>query len=64
MQKNWFFLKVIICICLFFGYCFMKKEDRVIGPYDSGAIQQMIQNDLNPNEFNRIPVFHLLKDML
>ena len=64
MHKSLFFLKVIICICLFFGFCFMKKEDRTIQAYDSDSIEEMILNDFNPDRLYEIPVFHIIKDML
>jgi len=64
MKKNYFYFKVIICICLYFGFCFMKKEDRVIGAYDSHDIRQMILDEFKPDDLYEIPVFHIFKDML
>ena len=64
MQKNYFILKVFISFLLFCGFCFMKREDRVIGEYDSSDIQKMIMEDMKPDEIYDIQVFHHLKDML
>ncbi len=40
-----FSARVVICVFLFLGYCFLAKEDRVIGEYDSAKIQEVIQED-------------------
>ena len=64
MHKSFFFLKVIICICLYFGFVIMKREDRAIRSYDSDAIEEMILSDFKPDQLYEIPVFHMLKDMI
>ena len=64
MHKSYLFLKVIICLCLYFGFVFMKREDLIIRSYDSDTIEAMILSDFKPDQLYEIPVFHLLKDML
>lgn len=64
MHKSFLFLKVIICLCLYFGFVFMKREDLIIRSYDSDTIEAMILSDFKSDQLYEIPVFHLLKDML
>ena len=35
----------MISLLLFAGFCFMAKDDRTIGRYDSGKIKEVIQED-------------------
>ncbi len=44
---NYFSVRLVICIFLFMGYCFMAKEDRILGQYDSVKIKEMIQTDMD-----------------
>ena len=37
--------RVAVCAFLFVGYCFMAKEERAVGTYDSAKIQEMIEED-------------------
>lgn len=39
--------RLLLCVLLFFGYCFMEKEDRKIGGYDSAAILEVIESDFD-----------------
>ena len=44
-DRGHFALRLMISLLLFAGFCFMAKDDRTIGRYDSGKIKEVIQED-------------------
>ena len=42
-----FTFRFFLAILLFAGFCFMEREQRHIGDYDSSAICQIIQEDMD-----------------
>ena len=42
-----FSLRLFLAMLLFAGFCFMEREERHIGDYDSSAICQIIQEDMD-----------------
>ena len=42
-----FSFRLFLALLLFAGFCFMEKEQRHIGDYDSNTICQIIQEDMD-----------------